>query len=162
MADIDRLGTSKPLNQLCSKPGEFDYFQAMRVAHQLVSLGVIESFSVEPPLSMANSVPRYSVGVPSISDASLEDGHLTIYSTFFSYLDECIGNTSLHCHDSIKDNYSMTWTTNSKPSYSLFHFPFQPLLHTLQNRRSFLSMFVHFFHPLVSCIPDKSPILESS
>ncbi len=84
MADIDRLGTSKPLNQLCSKPGEFDYFQAMRVAHQLVSLGVIESFSVEPPLSMANSVPSYSVGVPSISDASLEDGHLTIYSTFFS------------------------------------------------------------------------------
>lgn len=84
MADIDRLRTSKPLKHLCSKPGEFDYFQAMRLAHQLESLGVIESFSVEPPLSMANSVPSHSVGVPSISNASLDDGHLTIYSTFCS------------------------------------------------------------------------------
>lgn len=84
MADIDRLGTSKPLKHLCSKPGEFDYFQAVRLAHQLVSLGVIESFSVEPPLSMVNSVPSYSPGEPSISGVTLEDGRLTIYSTYSS------------------------------------------------------------------------------
>ena len=84
MAAIDRLGTSKPLKQLCSKPGDFDYFQAIRLAHQLMSVGVIESFSVEPPLSMANSAPSHSVGALSISGASLEDEHLTIYSTCFS------------------------------------------------------------------------------
>lgn len=84
MADTDRLRTSKPLEHLCSRPEEFDYFQAVRLAHQLVSLGVIKSFNVEPPLSLANSVPNHSVGVPSISDASLEDGRLTIFSTFSS------------------------------------------------------------------------------
>ena len=84
MADLDRVRTSEPLADLCSRAGQFDYFQAVRLAHQLVSIGKITSFSVEPPLTMVNSASERSGDTPSVSGASLDDGHLTLYSTFCS------------------------------------------------------------------------------